>query len=59
MVHAFDLSTLETEVGGSLSVLGHPGLYSELENSKGYKERPQFKKKKLKVMIFYLQIDKI
>lgn len=44
MVHAFDLSTLETEVGGSLSVLGHPGLYSELENSKGYKERPQFKK---------------
>lgn len=58
MVHAFDLSTLETEVGGSLSVLGHPGLYSELENSKGYKERPQFKKK-LKVIIFSLQIDKI
>lgn len=43
VVRVFNLSTLVSEAGGSLRVLGQPGLPSESWASQGYSVRPCLK----------------
>jgi hypothetical protein len=43
VVHTFNLRTWEAEVGGSLWLLGQPGLQSVTEQS-GYTEKPYLNK---------------
>ena len=40
VTHAFNLSTLKAEAGGSQWVRGQPGLYREFQGSQGYPEKP-------------------
>ena len=41
VVHTFNPSTLEAEAGGSLRVLGQPGLQREFQdNLQSYTEKP-------------------
>jgi hypothetical protein len=44
VVHAFDPSRKEAEIGRSLWVPGQSGLQSESQSSQGYKEKPCLKK---------------
>lgn len=39
VVHAFIPSTQELEADGSLSIQGHPGLYSEFQDGQDYTEK--------------------
>jgi hypothetical protein len=48
VAHAFNLSTWEAEVSGSLWVQGQPGLHIKFQNSQGYYiEKPWLGKKKM------------
>jgi len=44
VVHAFNPSAQEAEVGASMWVQGQPGLQTEFRDSQGYIEKPCFKK---------------
>jgi hypothetical protein len=45
VVHAFNPSTQKAEAGGFLrSVLGHPGLQSDFQDSQSYTEKPCLEK---------------
>jgi hypothetical protein len=44
VVHAFNPSTWEEETGGSLEVLGLPGLCSEFQAIQSYNVRPCLQK---------------
>ena len=44
MAQAFNPSTWEAEIGGSLWVWGQPGLQSKFQDSQGYTEKPCLKK---------------
>jgi len=44
VAHTFDPNTGEAVTGGSLGVVGHPGLQSEFQDSQGYTEKPSLRK---------------
>ena len=46
VAHTFDPNTPEAEAGGSLWILGQPGLQSEFQGSQSYTEKPCLKKPK-------------
>jgi hypothetical protein len=48
VAHASNASTLEADAGGSVGVLGQPGLHSEFQDSQGYIERLCLKNNKMK-----------
>jgi hypothetical protein len=57
VVHAFNLSTREVEVGRSLGVWGQPGLQREYQDSHGTQRNPVLKNKiskQKKFISFYI-----
>lgn len=56
MAHAFNTSTWKVEAGGSQSVWGQSGLYSEFQNRQGYVETLYLNKQTELVKEWYSQI---
>ena len=53
VVHTFNPSTCEAELGGSLKIQGQPDLQGELQDDQGYIERICLKYPKVVVVLLH------